>query len=77
MGADLPPGAARINGLAVSRALGDQLYKTENTGLIGEPYVSPLFQLQDDDECVILASDGVKKTKQNFFSTSKNFCHNE
>lgn len=59
---DLPKGASRLSGLAVSRAMGDFFFKQMNTGLISEPYVSPLFELQQEDDILIIASDGVMKT---------------
>ncbi len=62
-GAELTSGQTRVSGgLAVSRALGDHFLKQEKVGLIGEPYVSPSFQLGEEDTIVILASDGVTNT---------------
>jgi len=53
-------GQTRINGLAVSRALGDHFTKNEKVGIIARPYVSQAIQLKDDEEAfVILASDGL------------------
>ena len=60
IGEDLPEGAKRIGGLAVSRALGDHYAKSERCGLIGEPEVSTMFELEDNEEYVlVLASDGL------------------
>ena len=59
-GVELGPKATRIpGGLAVSRALGDHFLKTENTGLIGVPDVSPPIQIQKHHLAVIVASDAL------------------
>lgn len=50
----------RVGGLAVSRALGDHFLKGEKTGLIADPYLSPVIPLEPTDSLLILASDGVQ-----------------
>jgi len=59
MGNELSPTATRINGLAVSRALGDHFIKENNLGLIAEPYVSAPIELAEEDSLLIVASDGL------------------
>jgi len=59
MGVDISPGATRLNGLAVSRALGDQFPKSTDCGIIASPTVSPIYELRDSDSFIILASDGL------------------
>ena len=47
-------------GLAVSRALGDHFVKDNFKGVTAEPYISPVYELQDvTDSILIVASDGV------------------
>ena len=53
------PGKSRINGLAVSRAMGDFFVKNEGLGLIGEPFVSQVYKIEPKDSILIVASDGV------------------
>lgn len=53
------PGKSRINGLAVSRAMGDFFVKNEGLGLIGEPFVSPVYKIEPKDSILIVASDGL------------------
>ncbi len=43
----------------MSRALGDYFLKSENTGLISEPFVSPVFALGPEDTFVVVASDAL------------------
>jgi serine/threonine protein phosphatase PrpC len=52
-------GQTRINGLAVSRALGDHFLKQNNLGVIVEPYISPPYKLNPQDTFIIVASDGL------------------
>jgi len=52
-------GQTRINGLAVSRALGDHFVKINNMGLIGEPYISGAIRLESNDSFLIVATDGL------------------
>jgi len=60
LGIELGERATRIpGGLAVSRALGDHFLKSENTGLISEPFVSEVFSLGTEDTFVVLASDAL------------------
>jgi len=54
------PGKSRINGLAVSRAMGDFFVKNEGLGLIGEPFVSQVYKIEPNDSILIVASDGVR-----------------
>ena len=49
----------RINGLAVTRALGDHFAKENGSGMIAEPSLSPVYKLTPEDEYFMLASDGV------------------
>lgn len=57
-GANLSNGALRLYGLSVSRALGDHFFKSEQTGLIAEPTVSPVYKI-DSPATLIVASDGL------------------
>ena len=59
IGVEINPGQTRLNGLAVSRALGDHFPKSTDCGIVGVPTVSRLYQLKDSDSFVILASDGL------------------
>eukprot|EP01091_Cochliopodium_minus_P021059 TRINITY_DN946_c0_g1_i4.p1 TRINITY_DN946_c0_g1~~TRINITY_DN946_c0_g1_i4.p1 ORF type:complete len:766 (+),score=279.21 TRINITY_DN946_c0_g1_i4:362-2659(+) len=59
MGIELAPHADRINGLAVTRALGDIFLKQEKQGLIELPFLSNSIQLRNDDKFLIVASDGL------------------
>eukprot|EP01102_Stenamoeba_stenopodia_P020794 TRINITY_DN8237_c0_g1_i1.p1 TRINITY_DN8237_c0_g1~~TRINITY_DN8237_c0_g1_i1.p1 ORF type:complete len:970 (-),score=239.15 TRINITY_DN8237_c0_g1_i1:45-2954(-) len=58
-GVQLAPGQTRINGLAVTRALGDHFAKENGSGMIAEPSLSPIYQLTPEDEYFMLASDGL------------------
>lgn len=58
-GVQLAPGQTRINGLAVTRALGDHFAKENGSGMIAEPHVSPVYKLQPEDKYLLLASDGL------------------
>ncbi|GAM28097.1 hypothetical protein SAMD00019534_112730 [Acytostelium subglobosum LB1] len=49
----------RINGLSVSRSLGDHFLKDQNIGLIGVPYLSKPILLKDTDSLLVMASDGL------------------
>lgn len=56
LGIELGEKATRIpGGLAVSRALGDHFLKSENSGLIADPFVSDLVHLTPADSHIILA----------------------
>lgn len=57
-GMQLSEGQSRINGLAVSRALGDHFVK-EHYPVTAEPFVSDPFELGDGDDKLIVASDGL------------------
>lgn len=59
IGVEINPGQTRLNGLAVSRALGDHFPKSTDCGIIGRPSVSRVYRLSDHDSHVILASDGL------------------
>jgi len=62
-GLDLNKGQNRINGLAVSRALGDHFIKANFAGVTAEPFLSEVYELVDDrDTMVIVASDGLWDT---------------
>ncbi|KAF2074738.1 hypothetical protein CYY_003970 [Polysphondylium violaceum] len=58
-GVVLTENQTRINGLMVSRALGDHFIKNLNCGLTGEPYVSPPICLTPFHSHLIVASDGL------------------
>ena len=58
-GLKINPGQNRINGLAVSRALGDHFIKQNFNGVTAEPYISDPYLLEDNDSMMIVASDGV------------------
>lgn len=52
-------GQTRINGLAVTRALGDRFAKEANSGMIAVPHVSDVYKLEKTDRFMILGSDGL------------------
>jgi len=60
-GAELPPEATRLYGLALSRALGDKFLKDQNVGLIAHPFVSEVVRvdLKSQDFVLTIASDGL------------------
>jgi len=60
-GADLPPEATRLYGLALSRALGDKFLKDQNVGLIAHPFVSEVIRIEPESQNHVLtiASDGI------------------
>lgn len=47
------------SGLAVSRSLGNHFVKEQNIGMIAEPYVHECIKIENTDQFVIIASDGV------------------
>eukprot|EP01133_Synstelium_polycarpum_P011927 gene11927-13895_t len=49
----------RINGIAVSRSLGNHFIKDQNIGMISEPHVSLPYLLDENDTFLVMASDGV------------------
>ena len=50
----------RLYGMNISRMLGDRYLKEQDSGFTADPYVSPLYFVEDEDEIVIiLASDGL------------------
>lgn len=51
----------RINGLALSRTLGDHFIKEKFPGVIADPYISSIYKLETSDTLFILASDGVRE----------------
>jgi serine/threonine protein phosphatase PrpC len=55
-------GKTRLNGLAVSRSLGDHFAKDCGSGVIGDPYISECIKLQPSDTHLVIASDGVSVT---------------
>jgi len=59
MGVALAPEQTRLCGLAVARAFGDMFPKSENCGIIVDPYISPSIELTKNDTTLILASDGL------------------
>ena len=60
-GADLPPEATRLYGLALSRALGDKFLKDQKVGLIAHPFVSEVLHIEgnSNDSVLTIASDGI------------------
>ena len=60
-GAELPPEATRLYGLALSRALGDKFLKDQNVGLIAHPFVSEPIDVNGttDNAVLTIASDGI------------------
>ena len=60
-GMQLSEGQSRINGLAVSRALGDHFVK-EHYPVTAEPFVSDAYKLGESDDKLVVASDGVSFT---------------
>jgi serine/threonine protein phosphatase PrpC len=52
-------GKTRLNGLAVSRSLGDHFAKDCGSGIIADPYISECIKLGPLDSHVVIASDGV------------------
>ena len=62
-GVQLREGETRLYGLSLSRALGDRLFKNEQTGLSAEPHVSEVEVVQAPAHAppvfAILASDGL------------------
>jgi len=58
-GIELSDTQNRINGLAVSRALGDHFIKNMKEGIVGEPFISQPYHLDEEDSLVVLASDGL------------------
>lgn len=59
LGIEINPGQTRLNGLAVSRALGDHFPKSTDCGIVGVPSVSDIYKLKDSDSFLVLASDGL------------------
>lgn len=74
-GLSVTDGQTRINGLAVTRALGDRFAKESNSGMIAVPYVSDAIKLEKTDRFLILGSDGL----WDIVSPNKAFemCNNE
>ncbi|EGC30859.1 hypothetical protein DICPUDRAFT_157361 [Dictyostelium purpureum] len=70
----------RINGVAVSRSLGNHFIKEQNIGMISDPHISNCYLLTDQDKFLIIASDGlwdvikgqeaVEKLLENYNSSS-------
>eukprot|EP00727_Mastigamoeba_balamuthi_P005938 m51a1_g1964 putative protein phosphatase 2c (449) ;mRNA; r:1076487-1078023 len=59
MGFNVLDGQTRINGIAVSRALGNSFVKEQKLGITATPFISPCYKLSDADSFVVLASDGL------------------
>jgi serine/threonine protein phosphatase PrpC len=59
LGIEVTEGQTRLNGLAVSRALGDHFPKSTDCGIVAEPSVSQVYELKGSDSSLILASDGL------------------
>lgn len=60
MGIEMHEGKTRLNGLAVSRSLGDHFAKDCGSGVIADPYISEPIKLLPTDTHLVIASDGVK-----------------
>jgi len=58
-GVELNDKQQRIVGLSVSRALGDYFTKTQNLGIIPEPYVYAPIEILPTDTTLVVASDGL------------------
>lgn len=60
-GAELPPEATRLYGLALSRALGDKFLKDQNVGLIAHPFVTEVIHIEPEsrEKVLTIASDGI------------------
>lgn len=59
-GTNLGENATRIGGgLGVTRAFGDHFLKKENLGVICEPYVSQVIELDKTGSILVVASDGL------------------
>ena len=61
-GVQLRDGEKRLYGLSLSRALGDRLFKNEETGLSAEPHVSESVTVTASADCpvfAVLATDGL------------------
>jgi len=59
-GVEITDTATRLNGLSVSRSLGDHFPKTHDAGLTCEPHVSQPIKLGPKEESILLlASDGL------------------
>eukprot|EP01120_Amphizonella_sp_Union-15-10_P005148 TRINITY_DN15893_c0_g1_i1.p1 TRINITY_DN15893_c0_g1~~TRINITY_DN15893_c0_g1_i1.p1 ORF type:complete len:450 (-),score=112.38 TRINITY_DN15893_c0_g1_i1:23-1372(-) len=52
-------GQTRVNGLAVSRALGDHFPKQVESGITCDPFVSQVIEIQSKDSLFIIATDGL------------------
>ena len=59
MGIQISDEATRVSGMAVSRAWGDHFMKEQESGLVGDPYVSDVIELQHEDSVLVVASDGL------------------
>jgi len=59
MGVEIEEQQTRIMGLNVSRAFGDHFPKEKQTGMIVDPYVSPVYEITDADTHIIMGSDGL------------------
>ena len=51
-------GQQRINGISISRCLGNHFVKSEQTGMIATPYISEIVEVSSGDE-IIVCSDGI------------------
>ena len=58
-GIEVLEGQTRLNGLGITRALGDHFAKQMNCGLIAVPETSPVYELGESDSHVVVASDGL------------------
>lgn len=58
-GIEISDNQTRINGLAVSRSLGNHFVKEQNIGMIAVPYVGECIEILPTDTHLIVASDGL------------------
>eukprot|EP01105_Mastigella_eilhardi_P017624 TRINITY_DN4056_c0_g1_i2.p1 TRINITY_DN4056_c0_g1~~TRINITY_DN4056_c0_g1_i2.p1 ORF type:complete len:497 (-),score=101.20 TRINITY_DN4056_c0_g1_i2:51-1541(-) len=77
VGIKMEPKQTRINGVAVSRALGIHFIKENSLGVISSPFVSPVYTLTTADTALLVCSDGVRlfSVKRRGNTTLTGWCH--
>jgi len=58
-GIDISDTQSRINGISVSRSLGNHFVKEQNIGMSAEPFVHECIKIESTDMFVVIASDGL------------------
>jgi serine/threonine protein phosphatase PrpC len=58
-GIEIGDNQSRINGLAVSRSLGNHFVKEQKIGMIADPYIHDCTKIEPSDLFVVIASDGL------------------